>query len=59
MKKYIAIILICFSGWSFAQTTDKDLVSSTVNQLFTAIAKVDADGIRQSFTEKPTLKTIN
>lgn len=59
MKKLIAIILIFFSGWSFAQTTDKELVSSTVNQLFTSIAKVDADGIRQSFTEKPTLETIN
>ena len=59
MKKCLSVILFFFLGWSFAQTTDKELVSTTVNQLFTAIANVDKKGIRESFTEKPILETIN
>ena len=51
MKKCLSVILFFFLGWSFAQTTDKELVSTTVNQLFTAIANVDEKGIRESFTE--------
>lgn len=57
MKK-IALLLILFSSFCFAQNSEKEEIQNTINSLFAAMKNADSVGVKSSFTKNAVLQTI-
>ena len=52
------LLLIVLPVFGFSQTSEKDLVKATVNQLFTGMKTSDSVLIKKSFHKNAVLQTI-
>ena len=57
MKK-LGFILLFALQFCFAQTTEKDLISASISNLFVSMKNSDSDGVRNSFAKTGILQTI-
>ena len=56
--KISVLLLMLFPIFGFSQISDKDLIKSTVNQLFDGMKNADSLSIRKSFSKNAVLQTI-
>lgn len=54
----IFVVLLFFTGFCFAQKTEKDLIKETVELLFTGMKNADTAVIKSAFTDTPVLQTV-
>ncbi|MDF2553293.1 MAG: hypothetical protein K0R77_2568 [Chryseobacterium sp.] len=57
MNKYLGIFIL-LNSLCFGQTSEKDLVKQTVENLFTGMKNADAEMIKSTFSEAPIMQSI-